>query len=286
MTEAGARPPRLREATYPAPDGRDFFYSVWEAADPRGLLVFVHGFGEHSGLYGGVASHFAARGYSAYVPDQRGHGRSPGPRGHVDSWADFRGDLGAFLAHVEEQNPSRPMILVGNSLGAAVVLDYARHAPGRLRGVVASSAPLADVGVPAWLRALGHVLAKVWPSFAMDARLDLSNLTRDLEAARAIVEDPLFHQRGTARLMEAFAGVKAEILERAGEFHLPLLLLHGSEDTIASPEGSRRFFEGAASADKERKEYPGARHNLFHETNRLDVFRDLESWVGPRLAEA
>lgn len=286
MTEPGARDPRLREATYPAPDGRDFFYSVWEAAPPRGVLVFVHGFGEHSGLYGGVARHFAARGYSVYVADQRGHGRSPGARGHVDSWADFRGDLGVFLAHVEEQNPSRPIVLVGNSMGAAVALDYALHAPGRLRGVVASSAPLAEVGVPVWLRALGRVLAKVWPSFAMDARLDLSNLTRDEEAARAIVEDPLFHQRGTARLMEALTAVKAEILERAGEFRLPLLLLHGSDDKIASPEGSRRFLEGAASLDKVRKEYEGARHNLFHETNRLDVFRDLEAWIEPRLAEA
>jgi alpha-beta hydrolase superfamily lysophospholipase len=142
------------------------------------------------------------------------------------------------------------------------------------------------VGVPVWLRMLGHSLAKVWPTFAMNARLDLGNLTRDEEAARAIVEDPLFHQRGTARLMAAFTRVKTDILARAGELRLPLLLLHGSEDQIASPDGSRRFFEGAASADKERKVYAGARHNLFHETNRLEVFDDLERWVEPRLAGA
>jgi len=280
----GGGDPR-REGTFRTTDGLLLFYRAWRPGKPRGVLAVVHGFGEHSGLYAGAATQFAARGYAVYALDQRGHGRSPGARGYVDSWDDYRRDLASFLDVVQGAESPCPVFLVGNSMGSAIVLDYALRHAAAIRGVVASGAPLGQVGVPAWLMALGRLLSGVWPGFTVNARLDLRNLSRDLEAANAIVEDPLFHQRGSARLLTEFEAVKAEVARRAAEFRLPLLMLHGSEDRIASPQGSRAFFESVTFVDKERKEYPGACHNLFHETNRQEMLGDVERWLDRRVVE-
>ena len=81
--EKGGDPPG-GEGTFRTGDGLDLFYRAWRPkGPPRGVLVFVHGFGEHSGLYSGTAAHFVGCGYLVYALDQRGHGRSPGARGYV-----------------------------------------------------------------------------------------------------------------------------------------------------------------------------------------------------------
>jgi alpha-beta hydrolase superfamily lysophospholipase len=58
-----------------------------------------------------------------------------------------------------------------------------------------------------------------------------------------------------------------------------LLLLHGGDDALASPEGSRFLNEHAGSADKTLKIYPGLYHEIFNEPERLQVFADMEDWL-------
>ena len=106
----------------------------------------------------------------------------------------------ASSAVVDRDDPGRPLFLLGNSLGGLIALDYASRPPNGLRGVIAVSAPLGELSVPAPLLALGRIMSRVWPRFSLETGMDLTGLARDPTVAEQILADPLFHRRGTARL--------------------------------------------------------------------------------------
>jgi alpha-beta hydrolase superfamily lysophospholipase len=275
------------EGTFAGHGGTPLFRRGWApAGKPMAALVLVHGLGDHSGLYASVARHLVPRGYAVEAFDGRGHGRSPGPRGHIDSWDERRADLRAFVEAVRLEHVGPPLFLVGNSAGGLGVLEYALRHPDGLAGVVAASPAIGEVGVSAWLIALARLLSHVWPTFSLDVGLEVENLSRDPAEVRAIVDDPLFHTRATARGGDETLRAVAWTRAHAGELRVPLLLLHGSGDRITSPESSRSFLEAAGSTDKERREYAGAFHNLFHETNASEVLADVADWLDRRVAGA
>lgn len=272
-----------REATFPAPDGAELFHRVWRPAGPSsGVLVNVHGLGDHSGLYPALADYFPARGWALHAFDLRGNGRSPGRRGYVRRWSDYRGDLERFLRVVRTEEPGYPMFLLGNSLGGLVVLDFALRHPEGLRGVAAAAPPLGRVGTPAWLLGLGRVLAKIWPAFTLETHLDLSGLSRDPAARDAVLSDPLFHRRASARLAAEMLAAARALRRDAPRFPLPVLLLHGGADRMVMPEGTRAFFQRVGHPDKRYIEYPGAYHALFADLARDRALADLEQWMVER----
>ena len=88
-----------------APDGARLALRRTVPADdpPRALVLLFHGFGDHSGRYAHVAEWLAGRGYAVWALDQRGHGRSPGPRGHISRYAQFLGDVAALRKRWERE---------------------------------------------------------------------------------------------------------------------------------------------------------------------------------------
>src|SRR5579863_7569397 len=119
-------------------------YQRWlPEGTPRAALIIVHGFGEHGGRYMNIVGRLVPTGYAVYALDNRGHGRSPGQRGHINDWSEFRDDLGAFVALVSTEQAGHPLFLLGHSMGGLIVLEYAERHPEGLRGVIASAPLLA-----------------------------------------------------------------------------------------------------------------------------------------------
>jgi len=269
-----------RETTFRAPDGAELFRRSWRpAGPPRAVLVNVHGLGDHSGLYPTLPDHFVPRGWAVHALDLRGNGRSSGQRGHIERWTVYRGDLGHFLHLVRAEEPDRPVFLLGHSLGGLVVLDFALEHPEGLRGVIAAAPPLGRVGTSSWLLALGRAVSRVWPTFTLETGLDLSGLSRDPETRDAVLADPLFHRRASARLAAELLAAAAGVRQRAERFPVPLLLLHGGADRMVMPDGTRAFFERVGQPDKLHIEYPGAYHALFADLDRVRALGDLERWM-------
>jgi alpha-beta hydrolase superfamily lysophospholipase len=275
-----------RETTFRGVDGLELFRQQWrpDGDVPRAVLVNVHGIGDHSALYPALPDYFVPRGWAVHAFDLRGNGRSPGPRGHIHRWSELRGDLDSFLDAVRRDEGDRPLFLLGNSLGGLVVLDYASHHPTGLRGVIAVAPPLGRFGTPGWLLALGRVLSLVWPTFTLETGLDLSGLSRDDAVRAAILADPLFHRKGSARLAAEIVATAKAIHRSAAAFPVPLLLIHGGADRMVLPDGTRSFFGRAGQPDKEYLEYPGAYHAVFADLDRDRVLGDLGRWMESRLA--
>jgi alpha-beta hydrolase superfamily lysophospholipase len=272
------------EGRFAGSGGLDLYRQSWRpAGTPRAVVVNLHGLGDHSGLYPTVVDHMVARDLVVQTFDLRGNGRSAGPRGYVEDWREYLEDLTRFLALVGQDDPGRQVFLLGNSLGGLIALDYALRTPDGLRGVVTVSAPLGELSVPAPLLALGRVMSRLWPRFSLETGMDLSGLARDPTVAEQILADPLFHRRGTARLSTEVTAAIARVRAGADSFRLPLLVLHGSDDRMVSPVGSRRFAARAASPDKQLIEYPGGYHALFADHGREQVLADVAGWIDARL---
>src|SRR3954453_11445268 len=276
---------RHLEGRFTASAGARLFYQAWvpDLGRPRAVLVNLHGLGDHSNLYPNLASRVPAAGIPLYAYDMRGNGRSPGQRAYLRGWHEYRDDLQVFLLKVQEGQPGRPLFLLGNSLGGLVVLEYAlQHAAG-LAGVIAAAPPLGRLGVPPILMTLGRFLSRVLPRFSLRVGMDLSGLARDPAVIEAVLADPLFHRRGTARLSTEVTSAISRVHESAGKLATPLLVLHGSADRMVPPDGSRRFFSKVSYPDRELKENPGAYHGLFADLGYQEVLHDVEAWIDKHL---
>ncbi len=274
----------VREGTFVGVGGVRLYFRGWRPdMSPETVIAIVHGFGEHSGRYVNIIHHFVPRGYAVYAFDLRGHGRSPGPRGHINSWQEFRGDVVAFLQTVREYEDATPIFLYGHSMGGLIVLDYALHHPEGLRGVIASGPVLAQPGVSPILLFLSRVLSRVWPTFSMNTRLDATALSRDPDVVAAYQADPLVHSTASARLGTELTRTVELVMSHADAWRVPLLILHGSEDRLAPPEGSRAFFEAVKYADKAYVEYPGGYHEPHNDLQREQVLADIERWIEAHL---
>jgi alpha-beta hydrolase superfamily lysophospholipase len=275
-----------REGTFRGAGALELFYQRWRPeGEPRAILAIVHGFGEHSGRYMNGVNYLVPRGYAVYGFDHRGHGRSPGKRGHINNWSEYRDDVCAFVKLVAESEPNRPMFMLGHSLGGLIALEYGLHYPGGLRGIIASSPLLVQAGLSPVLIATSKILSRVAPSVAIKTGLDASTISRDPAVVKAYQEDPLVHSFGTPRLSTEITAAQNWTNAHAGDLKLPLLLIVGSEDRLVPPEGGRRFFDAVTFADKQKLDYQGAYHETHNDIIASQVMADVERWLQAHLGK-
>jgi alpha-beta hydrolase superfamily lysophospholipase len=276
-----------RDGTFAGRGGLNLFYQSWIAQDVpvRGEVVIVHGLGEHCGEYNRVVERLAPAGFALYSFDLRGHGRSPGRRGFIESWDDYRQDARAFVRMVANKQTGAPLFLLGHSLGGIIVLDYALRYPDDLRGVIVVGPAIGELGISPALMAMARGVSRVWPSFSLGTGLEVPAISRDPQVVADYRADPLVHDRGTARLSVESERTVAWVQEHAGELRVPLLIQHGEADRIARIDGSRRFMENAGTPDKTLLEYPDAFHQVHNDLCHETVTADLLAWLEEHLPE-
>jgi alpha-beta hydrolase superfamily lysophospholipase len=269
-----------------AGDGLRLRTLAWRpAGEPRAALMLVHGFGEHIGRYGGVATALAAAGYAAYGLDHRTHGASEGwPRVYLTDAERVVDDLALLWARVRDAHPVLPLFLYGHSMGAYFALHFALRGPEGLAGVVTSGAPLTmDREIPLPLLWLARVIAAVAPTLPL-VPLDLEAISRDPAVVAAFKADPLVHAGRIRVRMAARIGTTLEALRaRAHELRPPLLILHGGTDHVVPPSGSEWLHAHAGSADKTLRLYPGLYHEIHNEPERAQVLGDVTAWLAARV---
>lgn len=99
--------------------GGQIFWQSWtpEETPARGVVVVVHGFGEHSNRYEHVAERLVAEGHVTYALDHRGHGRSDGTRAVIDRLADAVSDIDQLVVLAGDAHPGLPVFMLGHSMG-------------------------------------------------------------------------------------------------------------------------------------------------------------------------
>lgn len=275
---------QIQEGTFNGSEGLSLYYQSWQPDSPaRGVLVIVHGLGEHGGRYKNVVNHLVPLGFAVYALDHRGHGRSPGQRAYANNMAEFRGDVHALVQLAANAHPGLPLFIMGHSLGGLITLDYILHQPEGLRGAIVSAPAVGGVGVSPVLLMLSRVLSRVWPTFSLDSGLDVNAISRDPQEVQAYQDDPLVHGKGTPRLATVVMDSAEWCQANAHTLQLPLLMIHGTADSITSPADSRRFFDNVASADKTYIAYEGGYHESHNDIHYQQVVEDIAAWLVERI---
>lgn len=277
---------RHTESRITADDGAELYEQIWAADQPRAHLVLVHGLGEHSSRYQNYVDYFVPRGYTLHGADLRGHGRSGGKRGYVDRFDQYVADLDRRAAHIRSADPATPVFILGHSLGSLIALKYGLDHPAGLSGIIVTGAALRDALVmPKWMRRLANVLSGVAPSLKADNGILTQYLSQDPAVITAYEADPLVHHWGTPRLAAETEAVRADLYRRAGEWQVPLLMLHGGADLICLPAGAQAFARQVRAALVEYREYDGLFHEIHNEGERALVFGEIRAWLDARLGQ-
>jgi acylglycerol lipase len=267
-------------------DGLRLHAQGWQPeTEPRGVVCLVHGLGEHSGRYAHLAAFLNQAGYVLLASDLRGHGKSEGQRGHTPSCEVLLDDIVCFLEEAAQRYPNLPRFLYGHSLGGALVIEYALRRRPQLTGVIATGTSFRlAFEPPAWKLTLAKILYSLWPTLSLSNELDRQSLSRDPKVVRAYNDDPLVHDRVSARLAMDMLQSGLWSLEHAAEFPLPLLLMHGGADRIASPQASREFADQAGERCTLRI-WDGFYHEIHNEPEQKQVFEYLLEWLNGALGE-
>ncbi|HKL88779.1 MAG TPA: lysophospholipase [Salinibacter sp.] len=251
---------------------------------PKATVALVHGYAEHCGRYNHVARAFLERNAAVYAYDQRGYGRSEGRRAYVASFGRYLDDLARFLDYVRSQQPDAPLFLFGHSMGGLVVLKYVLERHPSVQGLMLS-APAIEINpdLAPLLRRLAHWIGRLFPTLPT-TRSPEGAISRDPEVVEEAENDPLnYHGRVLARTGAEMLRAGEEVRNQLDKLTAPFLVLHGTADTLASPEWSRRLYERAASPDKTIKLYDGLYHETFNEPEQDEVLGDLGDWLKKRV---
>lgn len=270
-----------RESTITGAGGMQLYSQAWLPATPaRGVVALVHGFGEHGGRYTYLAEALTAGGYALSTFDHRGHGRSPGLRGHIDHFQEFLDDVAASLPAARSFAPSAPLFLMGHSMGGLIALNFAIRHPQGLQGVIASAPLLAPPNVSPWMTCASKLLSRIKPDFSLDTGVKADTISRDPAEVKRYGEDPYVHGRASARFGTELTAAQEWTQAHAAELALPLLLYHGDADPLVPIAGSRTFFANVKTADKQFIEWPGGYHESHNDLHRAQVFAAILAWLG------
>jgi acylglycerol lipase len=259
-------------------DGTKLAYRAWPKPGSLALAV-VHGLGEHAGRYERLAKGMAQHGMGTYALDLRGHGKSPGARGHVDSWSQWTDDVAAFVSHIESV-AGVEVVPVGHSFGGVALLStvLARKLPKTRRFVVSSPALKLKMAVAGWKLTFGPIASKIFPRLALANEVDPKTVSRIPEVVEAYRNDPLVHNKISTRLGAEWQEATRDILSRAGEIKTPFLILAGTADALIDPAGSRELHEQAKSTSELRM-LEGRFHEPFNDIGSDEVFRLIADWL-------
>lgn len=261
-------------------DGTKLFTRSAFVQKPDRVVVLVHGFAEHIGRYSELISELNKANMSVLGFDLRGHGRSHGKRGYIDSLEQYGEDLDAAVRQAKKKTGVKRVIILAHSMGGLVASSYAAHHPQNLLGLVLSSPLFAlSVKVPFWKAQMGKIMSSVLPWFALSNTLNAKVLTHDPVKVRAYEEDPLIFHHVTARWFEQVTGFKNEALRLASQIQTPLLLQLSAEDYVVDSGASEQWFGRLTGVDCTLRTYEGFYHEIYNEVRREEPIRDMLSWL-------
>jgi len=231
----------------------------------------------------------AAAGYASHAFDYRGHGQAAGRRGYVGEFSEYVNDLKAFLDRVRAESPGLPIFLEGHSHGCLIsgILLTGANAPKDIVGVIFTSPYYQLRIVPSAFQLFqAKVVGKVIPFLPVKNPMTEEMLMHDADFIKASREDALRFHNVTPKWFTESNAAQETLLGRAAQFKLPVLVMVGADDPIAHPDGGKKFYDRAGSADKKFVSYPGMLHEILNEVDRAKPLGEIVQWLNAHLPKA
>ena len=268
---------------------------IWQPEEnAKAILQITHGMTEHMGRYEDFAADLCRQGIVIAGFDLRGHGRNPGNPEIASfgegGWEATLEDMRLFFTELRSRFPGLPHYMMGFSLGSFLLREYLGKYPENVAGAV-----IAGTGhQPGWLLSVMMAIVKgAFKKAGFDGTTDLIKqlsfgtynqkfkpnrteadwLCGDVSALDDYLADPLVRKNISAGLFRELLGS----MKRTGKAEsyagwnkeTPVLLLYGTEDPVGdSGKGVPKLYalmKKAGLQAVECQQFPGARHDIFHE---------------------
>lgn len=271
-----------RDMEFPGCGDIRLYAQAWLPDQSAGAVVVIsHGLAEHGGRYAELAGRLVDKGFAVYALDQRGHGRSGGPRANIERFDYLVSDLGTLVGRAQREHPGAHIILLGHSMGGAIALGCALKYEDALHALVLSAPALAVAEPPSLLKRLTvKTLSYLSPDTGV-MTIPARAVSRDPAVVRAYEDDPLVFRgaipaRTLAELLEAMQDLQL----KAHELRLPVLIQHGSADELVPLSATHPIYRRLGLENRRTIQiYDGLYHEIYNEPEKDRVIRDLESWL-------
>ena len=280
------RAPAIEGDRFITRDGLALGLAQWAAPTPRAILVALHGMNDYSNAFALPAPSWAAAGVTTYAYDQRGFGRSPNkgvwPGGDV-----MRRDLADFVDAVRMRHPKIPVFVLGESMGAAVVLSaLASDMPPRADGAILIAPGVWGWGgLPFSYRATLWFTAHTLPWASFTGRGLRIYPTDNIELMRANARDPLFLKDTRTDAIYGVVSLMNDGLEAADRVGGNLLVMVGDNDQVIPPAATEALVARLGTR-AEVKRYEGGYHMLLRDLAAAPRWSDVVTWIADRIGAA
>ncbi|MBL0918681.1 MAG: alpha/beta hydrolase [Hydrogenophaga sp.] len=272
------------QAPFTARDGHNLAIYDWPLstrARPRGVVLIVHGLGEHAWRYNDLAQQLNDWGFVVRAYDQRGHGDSGGAHGVLPDEDALVEDLFEVVEDTRSRLAERwgcPLILLGHSMGGLVASTFVQRALAPIDLLVLSS-PALDTGLSGLKRWLIGLMMRIAPDKALGNGLDASKISHDPKVVAAYRKDRRVHDRISARLARFIDENGPIVIRTAPEWAVPTLLMYAGDDHLVSAAGSAAFAAAAPANVVHARRFDGLYHEIFNEVEKAPVLSTLRAWL-------
>lgn len=275
------------EGFFESHDHTRLFYQSWTQTNSIATVIISHGQGEHSECYQRFIDYFQNSKLDFYAYDLRGHGKSAGLRGYAESFDHYVSDTQQFFELVQKKvSSTKPLFGLAHSMGGLIQsLVFLQTDQTRFKAQILS-APMFGlaVEVPAYKKHGAQLLQKYLPKLTLGNELTYEMLTRDPEILREYEKDTLRHERISSGVYIGFMNRFETIKQRAEEIKIPTLLVCSENDPVVDSRACEAVFNSFGSEVKKSHFYgPDARHELFNDIIRNEVYGDVERFLNSQL---
>ncbi|MCR6497872.1 bifunctional alpha/beta hydrolase/class I SAM-dependent methyltransferase [Shinella sp. CPCC 101442] len=277
------------EKAFASHDGVKLFYRFWPARSgtAKGAIVLLHRGHEHSGRVAHIAEELGLDDFDFYAWDARGHGRSPGERGHSPSFAHSVCDLDCFVRHIRETGgfAMDQVVVLAQSVGAVLASTWVHDYAPDIRALVLASpafsvklyVPFAREGIALWQKLKG--------TFFVNSYVKARFLTHDPERIASFEADPLITRPIASNILLELYEAADRVVADARAITVPTQLLISGSDFVVRHAPQHRFFENLGGTIKERHVLPGFFHDTLGERDRSKALEKVRTFILARFAE-
>lgn len=288
MTAAALTQRPHQEHRFTTHDGVELFYRHWPATSgPRlGVIVLFHRGHEHAGRMAHLVDELDLPGFDVFAWDARGHGRSPGARGHSPSFGTSVRDIQTFMTHLAADYQVRPedTHVIAQSVGAVLVATWVHDYAPRLRGLtLASPAFKVKLYVP-FARTGIRLMQALRGPFFVNSYVKPQFLTHDPERIASYRTDPLITRPIASHILLGLYDAAERVVADAAAITVPTQLLISGADWVVHAKPQHRFFERLGSPVKECHVLPGFYHDTLGERDRAPAVAMIRTFIEQRFA--
>jgi acylglycerol lipase len=266
-------PPVIDQASLPR--------RAWVPAEqPRAVILAVHGFNDYSNAFTEFGKFAAEHGIAVHAYDQRGFGANPA----AGRWPGTRALIEDFereRARIAKLHPDLPVYILGESMGAAVVIAAVTSGAEIDADGFILTAPAVWGGdqLNPLYRAALWVASRLAPGWKLTGRSLGVMASDNLDALRALSADPLFIKETRVDAIAGLVRLMDTAYAAADEFPGPLLVLVGEHDEIVPPDAQTAMIERLRATPCVHVVYPDGWHLLLRDLQRQVVWQDILAWL-------